>query len=332
MGMTIRKIAELAGVAPTTVSLVLRNSKKISEETRRHVLRIIEETDYFPNQSGKLLKKGRTDAVAVLSSFFQSLFKMDILNGVEQAIFNTRYELRQYYAQPGSEVRRCKEILFGKMADAVILLNYVPDSDFLEKMRRSRHPLVLVEDVAPGFPGVCFDNQKAIEQAMGYLVNKGRRRIALAVGQTTYAGHSFVEDRLKAYLKALKDFDLAYSKIVDIPDYSLESGRLIYRLLRQKGELPDALLCASGDITAAGFLQEALNNGLRFPDDLALIGFDDSIVASTTFLGLTTIRQPVQAMGQAALGLALSLIQNNDPEAWSKLITFPPELVIRQTA
>lgn len=331
MAMTIKKIAELAGVAPTTVSLVLRDSKKIGMETKKRVLKIIEETDYYPNQSGKLLKQGKTDAVAVLSSFFQNIFKMEFVNGVERGIFETDYQLRQFYAQPGFEPAKCKEILFSKMADAVIALNMKVEISYLEKMKKLRKPIILVEDVVPDFPGVTFDNARASYLAVEHFVKSGRRRIALSLGREVYRGFTFVEDRLIGYEKAARDFGLDYSELVDVPDYSLESGRALCRWFLETKDKPDALFCASGDMTAAGFLQEALASGVKVPDDIAIMGFDDSIIAQSTSLGLTTVRQPVQEMGRASFELAQALMEEQNTAKWSETKVFEPQIVVRQS-
>jgi LacI family transcriptional regulator len=294
-------------------------------------LRIIEELDYYPNHSGKLLKQGRTYAVAVVSSFFQNVFKMDFVNGIEQAVYHTRYQLRQFTTQTGKEVDKCKEILFGKMADAVFAMNVFPDIPFLEKMKKANKPIVLVEDVVPGFAGVTYDNYQAAYEAVKFLAGRGRRKIAISIGQKSFSGHSFVDNRYKGYLDALKDLDLPYSRVLEIPSYDLETGRQLYSIMKNLDDFPDALFCASGDVTAAGFLQAALSGGLGVPDDIAVMGFDDSIIGQSTTLGLTTMRQPVHEMGQAAFQLALDMLEGQDPGAFSRIVTFPPEIIVRQT-
>lgn len=309
---------------------MLKDSSKISPETKRHVLRIVEEMEYFPNQSGKLLKQGRTDAVAVLSSYFQNIFKMEFMNGVERAVSGTKFQLRQFYAETGREQLKCKEILYGKMADAVIALSILATKDFMKRMKAAHKPVVLVEDVVEGFPGVTFDNYGAAYKAVEYLAAAGRRRIAISLALTAYRGHRFVDERLRGYTAALRDLGLEYSEIVELPEYSIESGASILRRLREKGGLPDAVFCASGDITAAGFLKEAALQGVKIPDDIAVMGFDDSIIAQSTTLGLTTIRQPVFEMGEAALELAFALI-DSDTSAWPTVVEFKPEIVVRSS-
>jgi Transcriptional regulators len=331
MAVTIKQIAELAGVAPTTVSLVLRDSKKVGTETKKKVLRIIEEMDYYPNHSGKLLKQGRSDAIAVVSSYFQTIFKMEFVGGVERGIFGTCYSLRQFYAQDNGEPEKCKEILYGQMADAVITVSAIMPSDFLAKMRSAGKPIVLAEDVVEGYAGVRFDNYTASYEAVRYLASKGRRRIAISLGLNVYMGHCFVDERLKGYLAALRDLGLDYSEIINLPNYELGSGKLILDRITDKGSMPDALFCASGDLTAAAFLKEARLRGLAVPDDIAVMGFDDSIIAKTTTLGLTTVRQPVGEMGQAAFELAQSMLAG-DESAQTKIVTIPYEIIVRESA
>jgi LacI family transcriptional regulator len=331
MGVTIKQIAELAGVAPTTVSLVLRDSKKVGQETKQKVLRIIEEMDYYPNHSGKLLKQGRSDAVAVVSSFFQNIFKMEFMAGVEKVTHDRQLQLRQFYAESGHEPEKCKEILYGKMADSAIAMSTLAHPEILRKLKAARKPLVLVEDVVEGYPGVRFDNYGAAYEAVRYLAGKGRRRIAISLALKTYMGHCFVDERLRGYVAALRDLGLDYSEIVELPAYDLAGGRLMFDRIAGKSERPDALFCASGDITAAAFLKEARRTGMRVPDDIAVLGFDDSIIAQTTTLGLSTIRQPASAMGEAAVKLALSLVEG-DEEAWTRIITFAPEIIVRESA
>jgi LacI family transcriptional regulator len=331
MPVTIKQIAELAGVAPTTVSLVLKDSKKIGAETKKNVLKIIEEMDYYPNHSGKLLKQGRTDAIAVLSSYFQNIYKMEFMYGVERGIFTTPFQLRQFYAQPGSELSKCKEILFGKMADVVITLSVLPDAPFLEKMCANNKRIVFVEDVVPGFFGVAFDNYAAAYQAVEYLAKAGRRRVAMSLGMKPYSGHCFVEDRFRGYSNAVRDFGLESEDLLEMEGYTLESGRDLCDRLLERGKLPDALFCASGDSTAAGFLQAALAHGIRVPEDIAVMGFDDSIIAHSTTIGLSTVRQPVLEMGECALRLALQLLETEETVE-PRIETFKPQIVIRQTA
>ena len=332
MAVTIKQIAQMAGVAPTTVSLVLKDSKKVGAATKQRVLKIVEKMDYFPNISGKLLKQGRTDTIAVLSSYFHGIFKMDFMTGVESAVYGSSYRLGQFYAEQGNESLKLKEILLGIMADAVICISIKPDMAILEKLRAAGKHIILVEETATGFPGISFDNYSAARLAVSHLKNSGRKRIALSIAELkSYGSYKFVSERLRGYKSAIKDFNLEYSEIVEIPSYSYDYGRTVLDRLMEKGPLPDAIFFASGDLTAAGFMKEAQIRGIKIPQDIAVIGFDDSIIAQVTTPGLTTIRQPGFEMGKTALKLAVSILENKETDA-SKIIEFKPQLVIRESA
>src|SRR5690606_2130342 len=176
----------------------------------------------------RLLKQGRTDSIAVLSSYFQNIYKMEFVNGVEAQILQTKYQLRHFLSVVGEEFQKTKEILFGKMADAVILLSVLPDAAFMERMRKAKKHIVLVEETLSGYPGVGFDNFAATYQAVEYLAKTGRGRIAISLGLKAYMGHSFVDGRLKGYTAALRYPGLDPSQIIDVPSYSLESGRSLF--------------------------------------------------------------------------------------------------------
>jgi DNA-binding LacI/PurR family transcriptional regulator len=331
MAVTIKQIAELAGVGPTTVTLVLNNSAKISPETKNRVLRVIEEMDYVPNYTGKLLKQGRTDAVAVLSSYFQNIFMMEFVDGIERAIVGTKYQLRRFYSEKGKQGEKAREILYGSMADAVISMSFRPDDALLAKMRTAKQPLILVEDVVEGHAGIAYDNFAAGRQVVDYFASRGRRRIAIVVGATTYGGHSFSDDRLAGYRAALAPAGLDYEAVIDLPDYNIEDGRSVITRFLSMNPRPDALFFASGDLTAAGFLQAAIAAGLRIPDDVAVMGFDDSIIARSTTLGLSSVHQPILEMGRAAFELASLCISGEDPDAFTRIITFQPAITERES-
>lgn len=331
MAVTIKQIAELAGVGPTTVTLVLNNSPKISPETKARVMRVIEEMDYVPNYTGKLLKSGRTDAVAVLSSYFQNIFMMEFVDGIERAIVGTQFQLRRFYSEKGKQGEKAREILYGGMADAVISMSFRPEETLLAKMRKAKQPLILVEDTVSGHAGIAYDNFAAGKMVVDYFASRGRRRIAIVVGATTYGGHTFSDDRLAGYRAALAPAGLDYEAVIDLPDYNIEDGRAVVERYLSMSPRPDALFFASGDLTAAGFLQAAIAVGVRVPDDVAVMGFDDSIIARATTLGLSSVRQPILEMGRAAFDLAARCVAGDDPDDFTRIVTFQPTITERES-
>lgn len=334
MAVTIKQIAKMSDVAPATVSLVLQDSPKVSKKTKERVLKIIEEMDYYPNNSGRLLKQGRTNNIAVLSSYFHGIFKMELVNGVETAIYNTPYRLSQFYTESGKEPEKCKEILLGKMADAAMVICMKPEQRYMQKMRSSGKHIILIEDTLDGFPGVRFDNFEGAYSAVKYLASTGRKKIGISVSNLQEnVIHSFVDDRLSGYKAALKDSGLAFNKdyVLITPTYTYEFGIETYRRYKESGLKLDAIFFASGDLCAAAFLKEAQKDGINIPDDIAIVGFDNSIIAAVTSPGLTTIRQPAGDMGKKACEMAVSLLNGSD-QFKEQVITFKPELIKRESA
>ena len=334
MSVTMKQIAAIAGVTPTTISLVMRDSRKVSQKTKVKIRKLMEEMDYYPDISGRNLKQGKTNNIAILSTFFHGIFKMEFVNGVESVIIDTPYRLNQFYTGNGEESKKYKEILLGKLADAVITMSIKSDPLLLHKMRDAGKHIVLVEDVIEGFPGVKFDNFRGAYMATEHLIKSGRKKIAFSIAALkAFSGHQNVDERIKGYKKALKDYGLVFDKnmFVELNHYSIETGRQIFNILKANKCKYDAIFCASGDITAAGFIKEAAANKLKVPDDIAVIGFDDTIIASATTPGLTTIRQPAHQMGQAACKLAISLIENKEGDN-NQIIVFNPELIKRESA
>ncbi len=334
MAVTIKQIAKMSDVAPATVSLVMQDSPKVSKKTKERVLKIIDEMDYYPNNSGRLLKQGRTNNIAVLSSYFHGIFKMELVNGVETAIFNTPYRLSQFYAETGKEPEKCKEILLGKIADAAMVICMNPEPRFMHKMRSSGKHIILIEDTLDGFPGVRFDNYEGAFTAVKYLASTGRKKIGISVSNLRgHFLHSFVSDRMEGYKSALKDAGLSFNKenILVTPTYTYELGIETYRRYKESGIKLDAIFFASGDLCAAAFLKEAQKDGIKIPDDIAIIGFDNSIIAAVTTPGLTTVRQPAGDMGKKACEMAVSLL-NGSEQFKEQIITFKPELIKRESA
>lgn len=332
MAVTIKQIAEMAGVGPTTVTLVLNDSPKISAETKKRVLRVVEKMDYVPNYTGKLLKQGHTNAVAILSSYFQNIFMMEFVDGMEKAVFGTRYQLRRFYSENGKQAEKVREILYGKMADAVIGMSFRPDQTLLAKLRRAKQPLILIEDTVQGHSGIAFDNYAAGSMVVDYFASRGRRRIAIVVGIPVYRGHSFADDRLSGYRAGLAKAGLEYEAIIDVSDYKIENGQAVVHQFMEMNPRPDALFFASGDLTAAGFMKGVFALGVRIPEDVAVMGFDDSIIAHVTTPGLSSVRQPIVEMGHVAFELAAVCIEGKDKDAFSRIITFQPEIIERESS
>lgn len=334
MNITIKDVAKKVGVTPTTVSMALKNDPRISDATKNRVLEAVKDLNYYPNHIGQSLVKGRTDTIAVVSNLFFAWFKMDLLNGIGKSIFETKYRMNQYSTREGIESETLKEILYGRRADAVINISFRPDKPVLEEFRKMNRPIVLIEDVVEGFAGVKVDNFKGAYMATGHLLNAGRKNIGILSGRVAEGkGGLNVLERVDGYKHALDDngVDLRKRFMVETETYSFEEAKKAFDRFMENKKGIDAIFCAAGDVSAMGLMKRAQETGVKVPDDVAIIGYDDIIMSSVVSPALTTVRQPVFEMGQAAVRMTVEQLETEGKCA-CEVVNFQPELIIRDSA
>jgi len=330
MRVTIKDIAKKVGVTPATVSMVINNSPKISQETKEKVLKAIREMNYHPNYIGRSLVKGETNNIAVVASFFASLFALESVRGIEINLRKTPYNLILYSTKGMDENEEdlLRRILYERRADGVIIISLKAKKELMEEFRKENVAAVFIEEIVEDFPTVKFNNIKAAYIATEHLIKNKRKNIGLIVGNKGLNA----EERLRGYKEALSHYNIDFDKdkVVEIVDYSFEDGEKALNTLMGKNKKIDAVFCAAGDITAIGFMDAAKDKGIIIPDDIAIIGFDDIYLANLTTPGLTTIRQPITKMGMQAFDLLLDVIKGKEEDG-KKIISFEPELIIRES-
>lgn len=334
---TIHDVARRAGVSHTTVSWAIKDDPRITADTKRRVLQAIDELDYHPNYLARSLVSGKTNTIALVAVFFSTVFESQVLQGVERelAVLNLDYIVNQY--STGGSTKRKNEtlraILFGRRADAVILLNTVPEQEIVEKYRQEGIPLILIEVSVPGAYSVKMDNTRGARLATEYLITRGARRIGLVLGRREgeEAGSSPGE-RLIGYRQALGQHGLAYevSRVFEVFHYYLEEGRAVLHDLLDSHPDTDAIFCAAGDMVAMGILAEARELGIDIPGRFALVGYDDIFASALVVPALTTLRQPLEELGRRAIDFAIEAISKAgvDPQT----VIYQPELVVRDSA
>jgi len=330
MRVTIKDIAKKVGVTPATVSMVINNSPKISQETKEKVLKAIREMNYHPNYIGRSLVKGETNNIAVVASFFASLFALESVRGIEINLRKTPYNLILYSTKGMDENEEdlLRRILYERRADGVIIISLKAKKELMEEFRKENVAAVFIEEIVEDFPTVKFNNIKAAYIATEHLIKNKRKNIGLIVGNKGLNA----EERLRGYKEALSHYNIDFDKdkVVEVVDYSFEDGEKALNILMEKNKKIDAVFCAAGDITAIGFMDAAKEKGIIIPDDIAIIGFDDIYLANLTTPGLTTIRQPITKMGMQAFDLLLDVIKGKEEDG-KKIISFEPELIIRES-
>ncbi|HZN75291.1 MAG TPA: LacI family DNA-binding transcriptional regulator [Micromonosporaceae bacterium] len=317
---TLEQVAARAGVGRGTVSRVVNGSPQVSQETRAAVLAAIEELGYVPNRAARALVTQRTDSVALVVSeseerVFGEPFFAGIVRGISTVLADTELQLWLALAQSPTERERVEHHLTSQHVDGVMLLS-LHDSDPLPGLLADRglptvlggRPARMVRPGGSGDDGVSYvdvDNEGGAQQAVAHLLDSGRRRIGVIAGpQDMGVGVA----RLAGYWDALKDAGVARDEtLVTYGDFSERSGvRATVQLLDRRPDV-DAIFAAS-DLMAVGALRALRDAGKQVPGDVAVVGFEDSTLARQTDPPLTTVFQPVEAMGREMARLLVARI------------------------
>lgn len=333
--LNLEDIAAKAGVSRATVSRVVNNHPHVKDKTRQHVLKVIEREGYSPNLAARALVTQRTQTVGiVIPHTFMTVFEDQyyfptLLHGMAQTANQRDYAMTIWVEDTASDPERLYDrIVSHRLMDGLIIASYTTRNPYLKKLSELRIPLVLVErpqtDYFEGASYVTIDNEQSAVMAVRHLISLGYKRIGTLTGDLSNPDGS---DRFAGYQRAMSDSLLGYDSALAYEGvFSRSSGYYgMERLLRQK---VDAVFCANDQI-AIGAMQAIKNAGLRCPEDVALVGFDDLPAASSSNPRLTTVRQPIQERGALAMRLLIEQIQG-EVEGGQRFI-LPTELIIRES-
>ncbi|MEU8340729.1 transcriptional regulator, LacI family [Actinomadura meyerae] len=328
---TLEEVAARAGVGRGTVSRVVNGSPRVSPQAREAVLRAIDELGYVPNRAARTLVTRRTDTVAlVVAESDQRLFGepyfAGIIRGISNGLGDTGLQLLLALARSPAEYGRLEEYLTTQHVDGVLLTSLHAEDPLPAKLEANGVPTVL-GGCPPGLSPVSYvdvDNRSGAREAVGHLIAGGRRRIATIAGpQDMGVGI----DRLAGYREALGDAGLP--EYVEYGDFGEASAiAAAERLLAREPEL-DAVFAAS-DPMAFGALRILHRRGRRIPDDVAVIGFDDSSAAAIADPPLSTVHQSLEEMGVEMARLLVSRIRGEAVD--EPVVILQPHLVLRESA
>jgi LacI family transcriptional regulator, galactose operon repressor len=330
--MTIRRVAELAGVSIATVSRVVNGHADVSSQTREAVQQVIREHGYPASPRSRVARAGRTRAgqIGVMVPLIHPGCFAEILAGAVEALYE---QDMQAILGPTRHSRAREASLLGQLTDgaadgAIIVLPEESGQEFAALARRG-FPVVVVDprtEVAEGIPVVCAAHSSGATQATRHLLELGHRRIAVIGGPR---GWMATEERMRGYHAALAGVGvLPDPALVRYADFCLEGGREAAAHLLARPDPPTAIF-AFNDGMAVGALQAASARGLRVPADVSVVGFDDTIEAAITVPALTTVRQPLAELGRTAVSLLLRQLQNQRLEPLR--IELATRLVIRDS-
>ena len=329
MNPTIKDVANLAGVHPSTVSRVINDNSRISEKTKNKVLLIIKKLGYTPNAIARGLKTKRTQTLGMLIPDITNPFFAELARGVEDAANKNNFNVILCNTDDKLKKERTYlEILRGKRVDGLILgTAHIRDKSILE-LEKKKFPYILVSRNIEGLDKNCVivDDVAGGIMVTEYLTKLGHRRIAHITGPLKTRS---ALNRLKGYKLALKKYEIEYrDELVGEGDFRIKGGYQVMKRFLKLAEPPTAIFAAN-DLLALGAIQVILKKKYHIPEDFCIIGFDDIRLASFVYPPLTTVRQPMLEMGALAVKMLLKIIEGGEFNQKKEILE--PKLIIRES-
>jgi LacI family transcriptional regulator len=327
---TLLDVANHANVSMMTVSRVLNNKPDVSKTTRERVQQAIAHLGYVPNAAAVSLKGGRTNVLGMVVSDLSSQYFTEIVRGASLGLSRTRFDMLLYStsADPEHEAQRIGTLTSG-LSDGLILVLPRTTDRFLRTLENSSIPVVLINHLGlkTSLPFVGADNYQGARQAVEHLLARGHKKIAFVAGDEQ-SGQSL--ERQRGYKEALLNAGIKLNPALVVQgDWSQRSGfEAATRLLAVKQ--PPSAIFAANDFMAFGVMDAIKEHGLRIPDDISVIGFDDVPMSSQVYPALTTVQHPLLSIGETAVRLILDLLEAREPVL--RQITLPSQLILRASS
>jgi len=330
--ITIKEIARQAEMSTSTVSLALRNSDRVTRESKKRVLAIAKKLGYRRNYAAAALRTGKSNTIGIVSSDITQPFSGKMIRAVEQEVSKRNYHFLLFdIRNTGEGDEFYLELYRQRRIDGLLFLvssNDIDDKGIINLMENDI-PVVLTEREVSGadVPCVLIDNFAVAMQATNHLMKCGSKKIVHIAGPDKFF---IAEERIRGYLAALKNTGINKS-VVTAQGLGLKDGyQAMLHLLENSNERPDAVF-AFNDMLAFGAIKAIRDKGLRVPEDIAIVGFDDIPMASFFEPPLTTVHQPVVEMSTVGVEILLNILEGTVPADYSKKTVLEPELIVRKS-
>jgi LacI family transcriptional regulator len=332
MTATIYDIAKKANVGIGTVSRVLNKHESVSKKTRKRVLQVVSRLNYKPHPYAIGLARQRTNSILFTIPFFATFFFLEILRGIQKRLADLDVSIIMLgINHPDQIAETLRHNILRHRVDGIVLCSMkIPDHLVMNKLFK-KIPMVLVDTYHKEFDSIAVNNVQGGYTATKHLLDLGHTRIAMLNANLRSVP---ANDRFKGYQMAMLDAHKSFNerlirktKSEYLDGFTRENGyEMMKELLKLGSERPTAVFAAS-DIQAYGALAAIAEMGLRCPEDIALIGFDDLELSGP--LGLTSMLQPMSEMGTLTIERLLERMNNHDLSIYHK--TFEPTLIVRRT-
>ena len=333
--ISIKDIAEKAGVSAPTVSRALNGSGRVSEATRSQIQRLAEQLGYTPSLVARGLVTKRTNSIGVVVTNFADPFHSAIVQGIEAEAQQHDYSLflASTPIDPDREVEVVRS-LQGRQVDGILVSASRVGNRYVDLLQDTGIPLVLINThvASENIHAVYHDDHQGMRQVVGHLLDRGYRRIVY-VGMAL--GGRADQERKRAWQDLLSEQGLASQTWVNGPDSRMEGGMAAVNELlvayKAAAQSPPDAICCYNDLMAIGVLAALRQHGLRTPADVAVTGFDDLEMAAYVEPPLTTLRQPRHELGVLAMRTLLTIIDDPNEVVTPHNLALRGELIVRQT-
>ncbi len=329
--ITIKDLARMANVTAATVSMVLNGKTNISEATRRKVLALAQEHHYVPNIAARGLVKSRTHAIGIIMPDLVEPFNAAILRAISNSVMPSGYRLVLYdvFAAPNWEDTLYHRISYEGRVDGIIHKALEMAECDIKRLESLHVPMVVFENELSWVDCVAVDNEEGAYNATQYLINQGHKRIGLLGCEM--AGQ-VINARVEGAKRALQESGLLFEAqhFYKTRAFSAQEGVEAADYFHSLPLKPTAIFVIAGDYVAYGFMSQIRKLRYKIPEDIALVGFDGLELFSFLYPQLTTVRQPLDKMADAAIELLLRRIETRDRP--HEIRKFKTELIIRESA
>jgi LacI family transcriptional regulator len=327
---SIHDVALKAGVSKATVSHVINGTRFVEEETKNRVLQAIEELSYRPSLAARSLTTNRTQTIGIVVSDVSNSFFAEVLKGIENVFLSKNYSLILCNTNETLERERLYlDLLLSQKVDGVIAAATSQQWDVLETAALRHLPMVFVDRKFEGFQQQAYvgaDNRGGAYLGTQYLIERGYREIGILAG---FERLSSMRERYEGFRQALHDHNIPLREdwVIASP-LSIQAGYEAARHILTLPNRPRALFL-NNNFLNLGTLMAVNDLGLRCPQDIALVGFDDHSWAAVASPPLTVVRQPAQEIGRIAAEMLFTIINGGELE--NPHVTLPCEVIIRQS-
>lgn len=329
MKPTIYDIARIAGVSTATVSKVFNNTGRISDRTKQRIMKISEELNYQPNVMASALTGKKTYTIGLLIPDLVNPFFAELSRSIEDHAHELGYNL-MICNTDNDMTKELKyiRVLQQKQVDGIIAATGVRNDAILKELVSKRMPITLVarETSVLSAGTVLVDDYTGAYNAISYLHGIGHKRIGV-IAENLEVSSS--RERVRGYRQAIENAGLIYDdSLVKVSDSSVEGGKIAGGALLQESKRPTAIF-ACNELLAIGAMQAARERKIAIPEQLSIIAFDNTILATVTDPPLTTVAQPIKEMGEQVVKLITRDLTDLIVTRAAQRVVLLPELIIR---